>query len=103
MFLRSDESRVYWDPAPAKLDVVPARVKDVLFPEYDGMTGVHSVRDTEVTDIKSVTTQQEDGDLLELAPEDQEALDRYVVVSERGMGLTSDKTPFGQLIYRMSK
>ncbi|XP_041358343.1 uncharacterized protein LOC121375146 isoform X3 [Gigantopelta aegis] len=76
MFLRSDESRVYWDPAPAKLDVMPARVKDILFPEYDGMTGVHSTQDVDLMEIQSETTQEEDVDLLELAPEDQEALDR---------------------------
>lgn len=29
-----DESRLYWTPAPPKLDVAPANVKEVLFPEY---------------------------------------------------------------------
>ena len=29
-----NESRLYWTPAPPKLDVAPANVKDVLFPEY---------------------------------------------------------------------
>ena len=29
-----NESRLYWTPAPPKLDVAPAKVKDILFPEY---------------------------------------------------------------------
>lgn len=29
-----NESRLYWSPAPPKLDVAPANVKDVLFPDY---------------------------------------------------------------------
>ncbi|XP_074650504.1 uncharacterized protein LOC141905524 isoform X2 [Tubulanus polymorphus] len=32
--LKNDESRFYWTPAPAKLDVAPARVKMHLFPAY---------------------------------------------------------------------
>ena len=36
--LRADESRLYWDPAPPKLDVAPAKVKDVLFPDYQRAT-----------------------------------------------------------------
>ena len=36
--LRTDESRLYWDPAPPKLDVAPAKVKDVLFPDYQRAT-----------------------------------------------------------------
>ncbi|XP_078324094.1 uncharacterized protein LOC111124594 isoform X6 [Crassostrea virginica] len=34
MSVKSDESRLYWTPAPPKFDVQPARVKDVLFPDY---------------------------------------------------------------------
>jgi len=31
---QNNESRLYWTPAPPKLDVAPAKVKDILFPEY---------------------------------------------------------------------
>ncbi|XP_056011741.1 uncharacterized protein LOC125682590 isoform X3 [Ostrea edulis] len=34
MSVKLDESRLYWTPAPPKFDVQPARVKDVLFPDY---------------------------------------------------------------------
>ena len=29
-----DESRVYWAPAPPKLEVAPAKVRQILFPQY---------------------------------------------------------------------
>ena len=29
-----DESRVYWTPAPAKMEVAPAKVRQLLFPQY---------------------------------------------------------------------
>ena len=31
-------SWLHWDPAPLKLDVAPAKVKDVLFPDYQRAT-----------------------------------------------------------------
>lgn len=31
---KMDESRVYWAPAPPKMEVLPAKVKQILFPEY---------------------------------------------------------------------
>jgi hypothetical protein len=34
MSMQYNESRLYWTPAPPKLDVAPAKVKDILFPEY---------------------------------------------------------------------
>ena len=36
MPLKQDESRLYWNPAPAKLDLVPKYVKQQLFPDYHG-------------------------------------------------------------------
>lgn len=30
------DSMIYWTPAPPKWDVAPAKVKEVLFPEYHG-------------------------------------------------------------------
>ena len=36
--MSTGESRLYWNPAPPKLDVAPAKVKDILFPEYQVFT-----------------------------------------------------------------
>lgn len=30
------DSLIYWTPAPPKWDVAPAKVKEVLFPDYHG-------------------------------------------------------------------
>ena len=30
----TDESRVYWAPAPPKMEVAPAKVRQLLFPQY---------------------------------------------------------------------
>lgn len=39
-----NESRLYWTPAPPKLDVAPANVKDVLFPDYQVHLMSHALR-----------------------------------------------------------
>ncbi|CAH1776552.1 unnamed protein product [Owenia fusiformis] len=36
MDVKWDESRMYWNPAPPKMDIAPARVKDHLFSDYHG-------------------------------------------------------------------
>ncbi|XP_059155839.1 uncharacterized protein LOC131940934 [Physella acuta] len=33
--IKSDESQVYWNPAPPKLGTIPQRVREVLFPQYE--------------------------------------------------------------------
>ena len=36
MALRTDESYLYWTPAPPKWDAAPSNVKRTLFVKYDG-------------------------------------------------------------------
>ncbi|KAK6173455.1 hypothetical protein SNE40_016901 [Patella caerulea] len=76
--VKFDESRVYWNPAPPKLDVPPAQVRQVLFPEYkvpvfgaglgDDMAGMSD------TDSDSDDENQVDS----MDPEDREIYERIM-------------------------
>lgn len=46
--LRTDESYLYWTPAPAKWDATPAQVKKELFPQYHGAALAQDVESTMV-------------------------------------------------------
>ena len=71
--LRADESRLYWTPAPPKLDVAPSTVKEILFPEYQA-----SYISPEIRDMAS--TQQDDYDDME---EEEEVEEIDVAQNER--------------------
>lgn len=36
MAIKTDDSRLFWTPAPPRLDVPPAKVREKLFPLYEG-------------------------------------------------------------------
>ncbi|XP_064636762.1 uncharacterized protein LOC135493378 isoform X2 [Lineus longissimus] len=67
MALLSDESRLYWHPAPPMMDIPPAKVKEHLFPQYRGnVIAAHDFGETldesEESDIEEeeASVQQED-------------------------------------------
>ncbi|XP_071127902.1 uncharacterized protein [Mytilus edulis] len=64
--LKSDESRLYWTPAPPKLDVAPSKVKDILFPDYESKSLSMETREL------SATQQEEIEDSSESEEEDME-------------------------------
>ncbi|VDH90326.1 Hypothetical predicted protein [Mytilus galloprovincialis] len=64
--LKSDESRLYWTPAPPKLDVAPSKVKDILFPDYESKSLSMETREL------SATQQEEMEDSSESEEEDME-------------------------------
>ena len=49
MALKSDESYLYWTPAPPKWDVTPAQVKKELFPRYAGAATGMDIESTMVS------------------------------------------------------
>ena len=92
MQLKSDESFLYWTPAPPKYDVAPNDVKQQLFPMYGGAalagdTDAHSVV-TEESEIEETVSDETD-------PEDRMAKDRYTCVyskTQLSTTYTSSKT-----------
>ena len=59
--IKSDESRLYWDPAPPKLDVAPAKVKEVLFPDYQRATAGPQERELQEMLEESSESEEEGG------------------------------------------
>ena len=51
MELKSDESYLYWTPAPPKWDVTPAQVKKELFPKYHGAALAQDLEQTTVSRV----------------------------------------------------
>lgn len=60
--LKSDESRFYWTPAPPKLDVVPSRVREILFPQY---TQAATDQQTQISRISPMDVIESDEELEE--------------------------------------
>ena len=81
MALKSDESRLYWDPAPPKLDVAPAKVKDVLFSEYQRPSAGPQEREMlEMLEESSESSEEEeDMAVVEQDREQQQHLQRLAI------------------------
>lgn len=77
--LKTDESFLYWTPAPPKWDVAPSHVKEQLFPSYHGAAlategSISQLLEEEDSEIEEVEEEEEDeGD-----PEEKMAKDRCV-------------------------
>ena len=68
MKLKSDESFLYWTPAPPKWDVAPARVKASLFPQYHGAALASEAMSSGVL----MTGNEEDSEIMELPDQNME-------------------------------
>ena len=66
--IKEDVSRLYWNPAPPKMDLPTSFIKNTLFPEFHG-TGLGPDADRltsagdDTSDRDSVVTAWEEGDL----------------------------------------
>ncbi|XP_069130069.1 uncharacterized protein [Argopecten irradians] len=75
--LKSDESRLYWMPAPPKLDVPPVKVKEVLFPEYQPAVvlgqDIRERSSTQQEEYEESEEEEEEDDVTEAGQELQES------------------------------
>ncbi|XP_052720831.1 uncharacterized protein LOC128192291 isoform X6 [Crassostrea angulata] len=73
MSVLSDESRLYWTPAPPKFDVQPARVKDVLFPDYQpaslGMDPQEVAATRQMEEMEESSEEEEEMEMVDSAEE----------------------------------
>ena len=67
MELRSDESFLYWTPAPPKWDVPPKQVKEALFPLYHGAMVDAAV---DMNTVQQDTDESDDDNELQACEED---------------------------------
>ncbi|XP_046576439.1 LOW QUALITY PROTEIN: uncharacterized protein LOC124284394 [Haliotis rubra] len=75
----SDESRVYWNPAPPKLDIPPAKVREVLFPDYQRASlGPESQQLQAVPESDSESEVESEPDETKLDPEDAAGIERVL-------------------------
>ncbi|XP_052281417.1 uncharacterized protein LOC127878913 isoform X2 [Dreissena polymorpha] len=86
-----NESRLYWEPAPPKLDVAPAKVKDILFPEYQRPTvGVQSQELQEVMEESSSSEEEEME--AEITEDDKQCMEQTNRILLRRYKSTEDLT-----------
>ena len=75
--IKSDESFLYWTPAPPKWDVAPKTVKQHLFPSYHGAALAGDQEGTKMMDDDEEEEEEEEELVLDtLDPEDRMARDR---------------------------
>ncbi|KAJ8298279.1 hypothetical protein KUTeg_024810, partial [Tegillarca granosa] len=82
--LKSDESRLYWTPAPPKLDVPPAKVKEFLFPEYHPKVVMDDYRELSAMKTEEMEDSEESSDEEDVI--DTEALiyeEQYRVIHKK--------------------
>ncbi|XP_021358969.1 uncharacterized protein LOC110454008, partial [Mizuhopecten yessoensis] len=77
IILKSDESRLYWMPAPPKLDVPPVKVKEVLFPEYQPSVilgqDIRERSSTQQEEYEESEEEEEEDDVTEAGQDLQES------------------------------
>ena len=81
--LQRDESRLYWTPAPPKLDVPPSKVRDVLFPEYQPATlGVETQEGTysRQEDVESSEESEEEEVMTDVTQDRYDEIFRYIYI-----------------------
>ena len=82
--LKSDESFLFWHPAPPKWDVAPSKVMQHLFPDYHGaalgLEGEDTFADSsdDNSEDERAITPEEAGDISE-----NSAIKRFVDARER--------------------
>lgn len=80
--LKSDESRLYWTPAPPKLDVAPSKVKDILFPDYESKSLSMETREMSATQLEEMedSSESEEEDMeVDIEQERYEEIYRYII------------------------
>lgn len=50
---------MFWTPAPPKLDVAPAKVKDILFPDYESKSFSLETREMSATQLEDMEESSE--------------------------------------------
>ncbi|XP_061164225.1 uncharacterized protein LOC133173256 [Saccostrea echinata] len=80
--VKSDESRLYWTPAPPKFDVQPAKVKDVLFPDYQpaslGMDDQEVAATRQQEEMEESSEEEEEMEVVDSAEERYQELYRLL-------------------------
>ena len=75
---KSDQSFLYWTPAPPKWDVPPVKVKETLFPSYHGAALAGDSEATAmVVEESDESEEEEEVETEQMDPEDRMARDRY--------------------------
>ncbi|XP_012943224.1 uncharacterized protein LOC101857057 [Aplysia californica] len=76
--LRTDESQVFWNPAPPKLGTNPQKVRELLFPTYqlEELDEFGRVRAPVAADEESSSSEEEEEEAI--APEDKAAMERTI-------------------------
>ncbi len=77
----ADESVMYWAPAPPKWFVAPAKVKEKLFPKYDGSLFVGDEKHLQEATEASDESEEEEGD-EEANFADKLTKERYILCIE---------------------
>ena len=72
MALQSDESYLYWTPAPAKWDATPAHVKQSLFVRYDGAALAQDQEQSAVSSDVLTQDQEQSAVSSDVLTQDQE-------------------------------
>ena len=84
MSVKSDESRLYWTPAPPKFDVQPARVKDVLFPDYQpaslGMDPQEVAATRQQEEMEESSEEEEEMEVVDSAEERYQEIFRLLLI-----------------------
>ena len=77
MEIKTDESFLYWTPAPPKWDVPPNIVKQQLFPSYHGAALATEQERSKFMDDEVVEEEEEEESVADsMDPEDRMARDR---------------------------
>lgn len=87
--MKSDESRLYWTPAPPKLEVAPAKVKDILFPDYESKSVSMETRELSATQQEEMeeSSESEEEDMeVDTEQERYEEIFRYEILHDMKYG-----------------
>ena len=77
MPLRTDETRLYWTPAPPRMDVPPTNIKSHLFPRYHGAAmNEEGDEATLMVESDEESEMSEESETAGLNPEDRVIRDR---------------------------
>ncbi|CAG5115743.1 unnamed protein product, partial [Candidula unifasciata] len=75
MQIRTDETQVYWSPAPPKLGAEPHKVKEILFPQYylEELDEFGQIKITKDKVEQSDSSEEEEEETV--SPEDKAAIE----------------------------
>ncbi|XP_013415730.1 uncharacterized protein LOC106177489 [Lingula anatina] len=78
MPIKSDESRLYWTPAPPKMDVPPAKVQEHLFANYHSAALMEQEEASQMHDSEEEEDMEEESIWDDTDPEDRLARERVL-------------------------